>query len=84
MTEPVFIDQVAFLEQLREPPLETRGILRVDPLWHKIAVFQVLGGFIAKQITDVLTDEGGIVLARRLKAVQHRGRGGEDMIDAFL
>jgi len=77
LAEAVLGGVAALLEELRLLGLDQGEILGMDVVAPEIGVLQIFLRAIAEQALDVLADEGRRIIAARLEAVDHGGRGFE-------
>jgi hypothetical protein len=75
----IFERVLAVLEKLGDLGLDALKIVRVDALAPEIRIVEIFARTVAEQLLDIGADEGGGVIAARLEAVDHRGRGAEQL-----
>jgi len=75
LAEAVLGGVPSLLEQLRLLGLDQGEILRVNVVAPEIGVLKIFLRAIAEQPLDILADEGWRIVAARLEAVDHGGRG---------
>ena len=80
LLEKPVLDRVAtFLEQLDGLGLDRGEVIRMHATAPEIGVFQILTRLVAEPVADVLADECRCEVSRRLEAVNHRRRAGEQL-----
>ena len=84
LEEPVLDRVAAFLEQQGGLGLHRREVVGVHAAPPEIRVLQVFLRLVAEPVPDVLADEGRREVARRLEAVDHRRRAGQQVHEPVL
>src|SRR5262245_36948926 len=81
LQKPVLESMVARFEQLTELALDPRQIFGVDVAAPEVRAVEIVALLEAQPVRDVLADEGRSKIPRCLEAVDHRRRGGEQLLD---
>src|SRR5262249_38612871 len=71
------------LEQTRVGPQDARAVLRVDAALPEVGTVEIFVAVVAKQVLDVLADEGRRVVACGPEAVDDGGGAGGRMVGAL-
>src|SRR5262245_36274197 len=82
LAEAVLVVQATLIEEARKLLEDPRPVVGVQTVEPEIGTPEIVLALVAEEILDVPAYEGRPVVARRLEAVDHRRRGGEQVLDA--
>src|SRR6476620_7463031 len=81
LQEPVFEGVATLTEQETELALHPCKIVRMHTVPPEVGAVEIVARLVAQPFPDVLTDIGGAKIPRCLEAVNHRRRGGQQLLD---